>query len=409
MRDVSSKIKSTIKNHETPLYVYDTETIRTNYRNLRAALPKNFNILYSLKANPHPRIIAELKELGACFDVASFGELKTVLDAGVDPSRISFVGPGKTEREIRFALENNVDIIVTESIDQLMVVDRVAKQYNKIQSVTVRLNPKEYVDLKGKVRHNRSIQFGVDEEDVGFFIESVNKCSNVKFRGIHTHVQSQILDPASIAANFEMTLKLYHILVEKVNLKLDVINFGGGFGIPYQESESPLDMTLLKEKLNQFSSFSNEVAGDSIKPFAETGRYLVGQSGFFVTKVLYRKESRGKKLLVMDGGMNNNFSVVGAAQFERRNYIVTAVANEVTRAQYHSEEIKAKGSGQATQMYNYTLVGPSCYFMDTLGNDIELPEMYPGDYLVFHNSGCYGKSFSPTLFLGQQVASEIFI
>lgn len=380
-----------VQENQSPCYVYEKDKVRASFRSLREAVPGNFKILYSLKANPHPVIIGMLKELGACFDVASYSELKTVLDADVDRKEISFVGPGKTEEEIRYAIREKVGTIVLESLDQLAMVNKCASEAGVVQDVTVRINPKEYVDLHGRTRLSRSIQFGVDEEDIGFFFETLKDMKSVKFRGIHTHVQSQILDASNIVKNFEVTLKIFNGIKETYAPDMTVINFGGGFGIPYTEKDNLLDMKALAEGLKQFTALEAP-----LRPYVETGRFVVGTAGYFLTKVLYRKDSRGKKILIMDGGMNNNFSVVGANQFDRKNYLVTPMMADGT-------------AGEDRPKHKYTIVGPSCYFMDVLATDLELPEMRPGDTICFHNSGSYGRSFSPTLFLGQKVAAEVFI
>lgn len=376
-----------VKEHETPCYVFDTSRIRRNYEALNKALPENFKILYSLKANSNPNIVRELKALGSSFDVASYTELKTVLDCGVPAEEISFVGPGKTEDEIRFALSERVGILVIESLDQLALVNRCAAEAKQVQNISIRVNPKEYYDSRGRKRLNRSIQFGIDEENLGSVFETLRKMPSIRVVGVHTHVQSQILDPEPIVKNFGITLQIFNDLKTRYAPELSVINFGGGFGIPYNENEKELDLQLLGKALTEFSNLR-----PPIRPYVETGRYLVGPAGYFVTKVLYRKESRGKNILIMDGGMNNNFSVVGALQFEGKKYKATALTGR-----------------PETEKHKYMLVGPSCYSMDVLANDLELPEMRPGDYVCFHNSGAYGRSFSPILFLGQKVAQEYFV
>ncbi len=376
-----------VKRHESPCYIYDAENIRRNYRALKNALPDNFKILYSLKANSNPFIVRELKELGSSFDVASYNELRTVLDCGVSPDEISFVGPGKTEEEIRFALSRRVGTLVVESLDQLELLNRCAAEVGTVQDISLRVNPKEYYDGRGRKRVNRSIQFGIDEEDLGGAFEVLRKMASVRVIGIHTHVQSQILDPEPIVQNFSLTLRIFNELKANYAPDMTVINFGGGFGIPYNENEKALDLEALKRGLAEFSSLR-----PPLRPYVETGRYLVGPAGYFITKVLYRKESRGKKILIMDGGMNNNFSVVGALQFEGKKYAAQALTGR-----------------PPSETHKYMLVGPSCYSMDVLANDLELPEMHPGDYVCFYNSGSYGRSFSPVLFLGQKIAQEYYL
>lgn len=377
-----------VRQHESPCYIYDASRIRKNYTALKESLPANFKILYSLKANSNPHIIRELKNLGSSFDVASYNELKTVLDCGVKPGDISFVGPGKTEDEIRYALREKVAMLVIESLDQLELVNKCAHEAGRVQDITVRVNPKEYYDPKGRLRLNRSIQFGIDEEDLGAVFDALKKLDSVRFVGIHTHVQSQILEADPIVNNFEVTLGIFNRIKETFAPESTVINFGGGFGIPYNETEKPLDLGALKNGLA--AKFSH--LGAPLRPYVETGRYLVAEAGYFVTKVLYRKESRGRKILILDGGMNNNFSVVGAQQFERKNYTVTALTDR-----------------PSTETHKYMLVGPSCYLMDVLANEAMLPELKPGDFVCFHSSGSYGRSFSPTLFLGQKVAEEYYL
>lgn len=376
-----------VKERQTPCYIYETDKIRRNFQALRETIPSRFKILYSLKANPHPAIISELKTLGSSFDVASYNELQTVLNAGVNPAEISFVGPGKTEEEIRFAIRENVATLVIESTDQLELVDLCASEAGKIQNISFRISPKEYFDLKGRMRAGRPTQFGIDEEDLANVFAVLSTKRSVRFVGIHTHVQSQILEADNIVKNFRIAERLFNEIKRNYAPGIDLINFGGGFGIPYTEKDQSLDMGALKLGLAEFERLDS-----SLRPYVETGRYVVGQSGRFIVKVMYRKESRGEKILVVDGGMNNNFSIVGANQFERRNYMVRALTNRP--AENHQK---------------YTIVGPSCYFMDVLATDLVLPEMRPGDYIAFENSGCYGVTFSPNQFLGQKRAQEYFV
>ena len=371
----------------SPCYLYSLVKVRDNYVQLKAALPEHFKILYSLKANPHKRIVGALNEIGSEFDVVSRSELETVLGQGVRPEKISFVGPGKTEEEIRMGVEAGIGLFVVESLAQVEMIDRFAGELDRVQDIVLRINPKLYINTSGRKVENRSIQFGIEEAEIPEAFAFLKTKFNVRCRGIHTFVQSQVLDADVIVNNFWLTLEIFNTIKTLHAPDVDTVNFGGGFGIPYCDGEKELDLAKLAEGLKAVGE-----ATRGLRCYVETGRYVVGSAGEYITKVLYTKESYGKSILIVDGGMNNNFSVVGSWQFKRKNY-----------------KVELENAGEKPSDRTYTVVGPSAYVLDVLSSDIPLPEVKPGDYLRYANSGSYGLSFSPSAFLGQKVAEEYFV
>lgn len=381
------------KNYKTPGYFYFEAALKRQFYHLKNALPDNSYLFYSLKANPHKQIVATLNKCGAYFDVASLKELETVLSAKVDSKKIEFTGPGKDLDSLTLAVKNKVQYIIVESIQELKLINKISKQNNITAHILVRINPLQHHSPSGKLIAAASSQFGIDEEQLPHFFSELKKTDNINFQGFHIYTKSQILDAALLLNNFSDAISAVKKTAEFYKNDIKLLNLGGGFGIPYYPHQQPLNLTQVKERL---PSILDEVRKDlRLKNSAisfESGRFIVGPSGYYCAQVAYTKSSRGKRIAILNGGFSHNMAACGFGQLFKKNYLIDVVQNS-TRT--HNEIV--------------TLVGPSCYSLDVLAEDIELPALEVGDLVLIHNCGSYGPSFSPQNFLGFEPCAEYFM
>lgn len=385
-------LKEIVLNYEQPKFVYSKRVIAHSYTKLRKNLPSNFEIFYAQKSNPNKNILRHLNSLGVGCDTASQGEMVSALEAGFENARIMFTGPAKRESEIRFAVENNVASINIESIQELLLVDKIAGEYDKIQNILVRINPVYEAGETTKIIGGTGIsKFGIDIEQIDEFFMNLKKLNNVSLKGIHIFNSSQILDWEKIYSNTKNVIDTAIELSNKYVFEVTHIDLGGGFGIPYSADETPLDLTRLGNELFSLVN-SNEYKGflDGVELIYEPGRFLSGHSGVYLTKVLYTKSSRGKDILLIDGGIHHLLrpSLIGTP-----HPIINLTA-------YYENRLNKKP---------YMVAGPLCTSLDTFGEDILLPETKPGDILAVLNAGAYGYTESMPFFLSHPFAKEKFV
>lgn len=389
-----NKIKRALRNTSTPFYLYDTSSIKKNYLDLKNHLPQNFDIFYAIKANPHKKVVSLLCSLGAGADVASAGELTKALASGVKPSNISFAGPGKTEEELEFAIRRNIASISVECREEALIIDTLSRKLKKRANVSVRVNP-ALGSLHGGVRMGGgSQQFGIDEETVPEVIEVIKNCRHIDLIGVHAHTGSQILSEETLAENMVFLLNWCIQLTERTGVTVKFINFGGGLGIPYYQGQKELDVKKLGLLINGVVN-TPEVKKrlKNVRFVIEPGRYLVGISGVYVTRIIYKKKSREKTFLIVDGGMHQNLAAAG-------------LLGEGLKRNRTFGVIRRKGSAQKEIV---TVVGCLCTPLDILARDIELLMCEVGDYLYIASSGAYGYSASPLMFLSHSLPDEVII
>lgn len=391
---VNEKLKKLVRQKGTPAYIYERAAIKGAYAALRKHLPRDIEIFYAVKANPNKAVVAFLGKLGAGADVASSGELEIALKSGIKPSLISFAGPGKTKEDLVFAIRKKIAAISIESDAEALLVNELSKRMKRVTSVTVRINPLAGSKQAGLRMGGGSQQFGIDEENVPEVVKIIKKCRNLVFSGVHMHTSSQILSEEVIADNIRYLLDFCIRLQNKFDVDIRHVNCGGGLGIPYYAGQKPLDNRKLGLLIKR--AFEQTDAGRHLKQsrfIMEPGRYLVGEAGAYVTKVLYKKKSRGKTFLIVDGGMHQNLAAAGLlGEGLRRNRIFGAITKKNTSRR----EI-------------VTVAGCLCTPLDILARDIELPQCEPGDHLYITCSGAYGYSASPLGFLGHSLPFEIVV
>jgi diaminopimelate decarboxylase len=384
-------LSSLAEQHGTPLYIYAKDIVRKRCQTLRDTMPENLKIYFAVKANPNLEIIRLMGELYDGFDVASAGEAKRVIQAGIFPDRISFAGPGKSVSELQYAIDQQIGGLSIESEQEFEHIRTICKQLGKTANVFVRVNPDFDLSQSGMKMGGGPKQFGVDSERVPELLKAIKNEKLVNFKGIHIFTGSQNLIADELLQTFEKILEYTVSLIEETGISLKQLNMGGGFGIPYFAHEQELDLAAvglgLKKLLKQYGSLLGNTSF-----IIELGRFLVGECGIYLAKVLYRKMSMGQVFLITDGGMHHHIAASGnfGQSLVRRPMPIT-VAN---RQGYPVEKVH--------------VVGPLCTPLDTFGF-VELPQAQEGDLVAVLNSGAYGFSASPQLFLSHPAPKEILV
>ena len=375
---------------QTPFYAYDRELLRTRVAELRAALPAGVKLHYAMKANPMPAVVGFMAGLVDGIDVASAGELKVALDAGADAREISFAGPGKREGELRQAVASRV-LVNVESMREVSLLAAISSELGLPARVAVRVNPDFELKGSGMKMGGGPKQFGVDVEEVPALLKEVAR-AGLGFEGFHLFAGSQNLRAESICEAQRKSYELALRLADSAPGAIRFLNLGGGFGIPYFPGEKRLELGSISANLNALVERARTELPE-VSFVIELGRYLVGEAGIYVTRILDRKLSRGQVFLVTDGGLHHHLSASGNfGQVIRKNYPLT-VGNRA-------------GS---TERERASVVGPLCTPLDLLGDRMDLPVARAGDLVVVFQSGAYGASASPQAFLGHPPCVEVLV
>jgi len=386
-------LKDIVDRYGTPLYVYDTSIFKKKLALLRNALP-DVEIHYSVKANPTPAVIKTFVDEGCGLEIASAGELVLAQKCGCSPSRILYAGPGKTESDLIDALQAGVSEIHIESFEEIGLLSKIAGRFQSEFSVAIRINPSDVIKGGAMVMGAKATAFGIDEELLFQAIDRVRETGNLNLCGLHCYAGTQIIDYDILVDMYEHYIRLAARMAEYSGKPLKTLDFGGGFGIPYFDSDKDLEMDKLHKHLTPV--FKEARTTKYLKPtkfIVEPGRYLVAEAGLYITRILYCKSSHDKKIIILDGGMNHNVAATGHfGQIIKRNFPM-ALGNKMDK--------DAK--------VTYTVAGPLCTPLDTLGRDVLLPAAESGDIMVFFQSGAYARSASPLQFLGHPEPMEVFV
>jgi diaminopimelate decarboxylase len=375
----------------TPFFAYDRKKITSRVGLLRSFLPAGVQLGYAVKANPMPAVVQHLAGLVDMFDVASAAEMKTALDTGMAVSQVAFAGPGKTTAELFQAVAAGV-IIELESSNEAARIIEVGNALGIRPRVAVRVNPDFQVKGSGMRMGGGPQQFGVDSEGVPSLLNRL-AAAELEVLGFHVFAGSQNLHAdilcEALARNVELLLQLAGDCPGPVSY----LNLGGGFGIPYFSKDRTLDLAPIGDTLCDLVDRRIRPALGDARVVIELGRFLVGEAGVYVTRVVDRKVSRGHTYLVVDGGLHHQLAASGnLGQVIRRNYPI-AIANRM----------------QEKQLECVRVVGCLCTPLDVLGDDVELPRAEIGDLVAVFQAGAYGLTASPTAFLGHPAPAEILV
>ena len=377
----------------TPFFAYDRSLITARVAEVRTMLPASFHLGYAVKANPMPAVVQHLATLVDSLDVASAGEMLVALDTGVGPHNISFAGPGKKDDELRRAVAAGV-LVEAESRGEVFRLARFGEELGIEPRLAIRVNPDFAVKGSGMRMGGGPQQFGVDSENVPSLLRDVADLG-LSTEGFHVFAGSQNLQADILTEAQRRTVDLALELAEKADAPISYLNLGGGFGIPYFDKDEPLEPGPIVDNLASLEAERIRPLLGDVRVVVELGRYLVGEAGVYVTRVVDRKESRGQCFLVVDGGMHHQLAASGNfGQVIRRNYPI-AVAGRV-------EDVDVD---QALE--EVTVVGCLCTPLDVLGSGVRIPHAEPGDLIVVLQAGAYGFTASPTAFLGHPPPPEV--
>lgn len=371
----------------TPFYVYDRSVIKRQIAALRAVLPHQVDLHYAIKANPMPELVRFVSSLVDGLDVASGRELETALTTRLDREDISFAGPGKSVAELRRAIEAGI-VINLESPRELREIIAIAAARDARPRVCVRINPDFELKSSGMKMGGGPKQFGVDAEAVPALLQSM-RGQPVEFMGFHVFSGSQNLKAESIIEAQQKALELAERLAAGAPAPVRILNVGGGLGIPYFPGEERLDPAPIGANLQALVARAGQTLPQA-KLVIELGRYLVGEAGLYVCRVIDRKISRGHVFLVTDGGLHHHLAASGNfGQVIRKNYPVL-VATRMN----------------AQEWENASVVGPLCTPLDLLADRMPLAVAGEGDLIAVFMSGAYGRTASPSRFLSHPEPTE---
>jgi diaminopimelate decarboxylase len=374
----------------TPFYLYDLDDIYEKIQNIRGHFGDSIKLYYAIKANSNLELLKSIRSKVDGLDISSYGEMEQSLLAGYSPKQLSFAGPGKTYGELEKAIKSEIGIISVESLREMEDIKEISLNIHREVNIALRINPilliKEFAIKMG----GQATQFGIDEEKIDSAVAYLRENgTHFNFKGIHVYSGTQCLNEEALVKNVDNVLEIAKRLENEYDLECAWINLGGGFGVSYHDNQK-LDLAKIAEGVKKAIENYKKFTKDNPIFVLELGRYLVTEAGIYVAKVVSYKESRGKLYFVLDGGMNHHLAASGNfGQVLKKNFMAKNLSNPNDK------------------IVNCNLVGPLCTTLDILGRDIpvELPRV--GDAIAFLNSGSYGFTSSPLLFLGHETPVEL--
>jgi diaminopimelate decarboxylase len=372
---------------ETPFYYYDMDLLGQTLQACADASAKyNFHVHYAMKANFNPKVVDKIQSYGFGADCVSGGEVKAAIEHGFGKDKIVFAGVGKSDKEINEALDQDIFCFNVESVQELQIINDLAKAKGKTASVAIRINPN--VDAHTHAYITTGLEenkFGINTWELPAVAEALGVCTNLRFLGIHFHIGSQITD-LGVYKNLCVRVNELQQWFEERNLPIKVLNLGGGLGVDYMNpDENPI--CDFEAYFKVFNDFLN-VKPDQEVHF-ELGRALVAQSAALVSRVLYVKNGIKKNFLILDAGM-------------------TELIRPMLYQAYHQIENLSKSASQEdgkTESIKYDVVGPICESTDCFRKDVDLPESFRGDLIVVRTAGAYGEVMASGYNLRDRVQS----
>ena len=370
--------------HGTPLYVYDVDVIGARVATLRAALPPSFELAYAAKANPAPAVMSSMRELGLGLDIASGGELNAATRAGFDPARVVFTGPGKTDAELRAAVDAGLRAITVESPGELARLERITAEAGRkvpiLLRVAVRGIGEETPILAGGWR-----KFGIDPRQLPEVARRAVASPWLDLLGLHAFGASNVRDADAVAAHVAWTVDLAVRIARQVGFRLRLVDAGGGLGIPYAESEAELDLDRLAERLSRLAAgWSADAELAELPVLLEPGRYLVGPAGLLLARVLDLKEVGDRAVAILDAGIHTALR--------------PALVGEGHRLRLLTTEERAAA--------DVLVAGPLCTGLDVFPGGLDRVPCV-GDLVAILDLGAYGFTESMPFFLSHPLPAQI--
>ena len=379
LRVESLSVKSLTKKYKTPFYCYSLSQLKNNFYNFCNAF-KDFKplVCFSVKSNANLVLLKELNKIGCGADVVSAGELLKAIKAGIKVKKIVFSGVGKTQEEIELAITKKVLLINMESESEAKLINKVSKKKNKKTCVGIRLNP----NVTGKTNKKISTggkddKFGLSYNDCISLCKRIKKMKNLKLDGLSVHIGSQITN----IKPFEKVLRVINKLIIQTKTNFKFIDLGGGMGISYSNNEKRLDLNKYAKIVNKF------LKNKKSKIIFEPGRFIIGDTSILVTKIIYIKESKNKKFIILDAGMND---LMRPALYDAKHQIVPLKKN-----------IKK-------MLGNIEFVGPVCESSDKFLTQKNYSKINEGDYVAITDVGAYGSSLASN-YNSRPIIAEILV
>jgi diaminopimelate decarboxylase len=374
----------------TPLFVYDQQTLESQFNSLRAALPDIVDLYYSIKANPNPAIVSYFAACAAGLEIASAAEYEIARKAGAPVERILFAGPGKTGEEVEYVLKRGIGELHIESSEELAAIEAL----NIPAKVSVRFNPAAEASGGAMRMGGKPSQFGFDEEQLPEIVDRVRAASGVNLNGLHMFAGTQLLDADVLLSQWSHAVSVARRVAAHIGGPLNSVDLGGGLGIPYFKGETALDLTAVRKgAATLFGSLAGDPLFSGTRFIVEPGRFLTGPAGVYVARVVSVKHSRGTRFIIMDGGMNHHLAASGnLGQVIKKDYPILNVSRP-----------------DDAPLEPAVVVGPLCTPLDTLGRRVNLPITDPGDLIAVMQSGAYGLSASPVGFLSHRLPAEVLV
>ena len=358
-------IKNILKKNKTPFYIYSERQIAFNFLKFANTFKKTDPLIcFAAKSNSNLNILRVLGKLGAGADVVSGGELLKALKAGIRPNKIVFSGVGKTEEELKIAINKKILLINCESESEAKLVNNLAKKLRKKVSIGFRLNP----NVDAKTHKNISTgkaenKFGLSIKNFKVFLKTVKTFKNVKLEALSVHIGSQILNDTP----FRKTLNVMSKLIKELKLNLKYVDLGGGFGINYTDKEKPINLNKYSKLVHNFSKKLN------CKIIFEPGRSIIGNTGLLISKIQFIKKGANKNFIILDAGMND---FMRPALYEAFHKIIPISKK--------SSRMKGK----------IEFVGPICETTCKFGVYKNYPKINENEFVAITNVGAYGSSLS---------------
>ena len=353
------------KKYRTPFYCYSLSQLKNNFYNFKNAFKIIKPIVaFSIKSNSNLALLKELKKIGSGADVVSVGELLKAIKAGINTKKIVFSGVGKTEEEIRMAIKKRVLLINVESESEVNLVNKISKKLSKKTSIGVRLNP----NVAGKTHKKISTggkgeKFGVTYNDCINLCEKILKMKNLKLEGLSVHIGSQITN----IKPFKEVLSIINKIINKIKIDFKFIDLGGGMGISYSNKEQHLNLKQYSQLVKKF------IINKNVKIIFEPGRFIIGNTGILISKVIYIKKSNNKYFIILDAGMND---LIRPALYAAQHQIIPL----------------RKTNKKFREIVEF--VGPICESSDKFLTQRGFAKIKEGDYVALTHVGAYGMSLS---------------
>lgn len=379
----SPDIVSRFNETETPFYYYDLKLLEQTLEQCKKSADKyGFHVHYAMKANFNPKVLQTICASGLGADCVSGNEVKKAIGTGFAPEKVVFAGVGKSDREINDALDKDIFCFNVESLQELGVINELAKAKNKKARIALRINP----NVDAHTHHHITTgleenKFGINQWELNDVAAELKTLENIEFAGIHFHVGSQV---TNLEVFTSLCVKVNEISAwfEERGFYFKILNVGGGLGVDYHNPDTN-NIVDFEAYFKVFDQFLNRKPGQEVH--FELGRALVAQSSSLITRVLYVKNGIKKNFLILDAGM-------------------TELMRPMLYQAYHKIENISKGA-PGGETVNYDVVGPICESTDCFGKEVELPESKRGDLIAIRTAGAYGEVMASNYNLRESVKS----